>query len=324
MHEDQIASGQLEPAPPVIRERRVSELRNNAAVIWSIADSLRGPYKRSEYGHVILPLTLMRHLDQAMEGTKDAVVAEAAKRRAAGYENPERCCVRSPDGRSSTSQPCASRSCPTTRSTSQRTSAPTSAGPSALAHFASGAHRDGSLAARATSSLPRTGSDDEQNDRDDDGNDEGGDGDRAGAHGVSESVGINWRPYSVSPIVSILLCDVERGADLGVLAGVRRGSPHGDERPSAGAPLDGHGLVAGVHCHDAGAWPGRAGHGHHGGEVDVGAEGGERGAPEADPRRLLPVAGRLVGLGDLVPRSLRLSAWTCLQLLPRPLSSSSQ
>jgi len=70
---------------------------------------------------------------------------------------------------------------------------------------ASGAHRDRSLAARATSSLPRTGSDDEQNDRDDDGNDEGGDGDRAGAHGVSEPVGINWRPYSVSPIVSILL-----------------------------------------------------------------------------------------------------------------------
>jgi len=77
--------------------------------------------------------------------------------------------------------------------------------PSALAHFASGAHRDRSLAARATSSLPRTGSDDEHNDHDDDGNDEGGDGDRAGVHGVSEPVGINWRPYSVSPIVWILL-----------------------------------------------------------------------------------------------------------------------
>ena len=63
----------------------------------------------------------------------------------------------------------------------------------------------GALAARATSSLPRTGSDDEQNDHDDDGNDEGGDGDRASAHGVSEPVGINWQPYSVSPIVSILL-----------------------------------------------------------------------------------------------------------------------
>ncbi len=68
---------------------RRAELRNHAAFIWSVADSLRGPYKRSEYGHVILPFTLMRRLDQAMEDTRDAVVAEAAKRRAAGYENPE-------------------------------------------------------------------------------------------------------------------------------------------------------------------------------------------------------------------------------------------
>jgi hypothetical protein len=60
----------------------------------------------------------------------------------------------------------------------------------------------GRLADRATSSLTRTGSDDEHNHHDDDDNDEGDDGDRAGAHGVSEPVGINWRPYSVSPIVS--------------------------------------------------------------------------------------------------------------------------
>lgn len=43
-----------------------------------------------------------------------------------------------------------------------------------------------------TSSLPRTGSDDEQNHHDDDSNDEGEDGDRAGAHGASEPVRINW------------------------------------------------------------------------------------------------------------------------------------
>jgi type I restriction enzyme M protein len=62
-------------------QRRTEELRNYAGLIWSIADSLRGPYKRSEYGHVILPLTLMRRLDQAMEDSKDAVVAEAERRR---------------------------------------------------------------------------------------------------------------------------------------------------------------------------------------------------------------------------------------------------
>lgn len=70
-------------------ESRRSELRNHAGLIWSIADSLRGPYKRSEYGHVILPLTLMRRLDQAMEDTKDKVVAEGEKRRAQGIEKVE-------------------------------------------------------------------------------------------------------------------------------------------------------------------------------------------------------------------------------------------
>jgi type I restriction enzyme M protein len=67
----------------------MTELRNHAAVIWAIADTLRGPYMRSEYGHVILPLTLMRRLDQAMEDTKHAVVAEAKSRRGSGFENVE-------------------------------------------------------------------------------------------------------------------------------------------------------------------------------------------------------------------------------------------
>ena len=44
----------------------------------------------------------------------------------------------------------------------------------------------------------RTGSEDEQDHRDDDGKDESSDSDRAGVHGVSEPVGINLRPYSVS------------------------------------------------------------------------------------------------------------------------------
>lgn len=72
-----------------VPESRRVQLRNHAAVIWSIADTLRGPYKRSEYGHVILPLTLMRRLDQAMEDTKDAVVAESERRHEEGIENVE-------------------------------------------------------------------------------------------------------------------------------------------------------------------------------------------------------------------------------------------
>ena len=44
-----------------------------AADIWSVADLLRGDYKRHEYGQVILPLTLLRRLDAVMEPTRDAV-----------------------------------------------------------------------------------------------------------------------------------------------------------------------------------------------------------------------------------------------------------
>ena len=36
---------------------RGETIRNHAAFIWSVADLLRGDYKQSEYGKVILPLT---------------------------------------------------------------------------------------------------------------------------------------------------------------------------------------------------------------------------------------------------------------------------
>jgi type I restriction enzyme M protein len=38
-------------------------VRNHAAFIWSVADKLRGVYKQSEYGRVILPLVVLRRLD---------------------------------------------------------------------------------------------------------------------------------------------------------------------------------------------------------------------------------------------------------------------
>jgi len=44
-----------------------------AADIWSVADLLRGDYKRHEYGQVILPLTLLRRLDAVMAPTREAV-----------------------------------------------------------------------------------------------------------------------------------------------------------------------------------------------------------------------------------------------------------
>ena len=49
-------------------------IKNHAAFIWSVADLLRGDYKQSEYGKVILPLTVIRRLDCVLEPTKDAVL----------------------------------------------------------------------------------------------------------------------------------------------------------------------------------------------------------------------------------------------------------
>jgi type I restriction enzyme M protein len=44
-----------------------------ASDIWSVADLLRGDYKRHEYGQVILPFTLLRRLDAVMAPTREAV-----------------------------------------------------------------------------------------------------------------------------------------------------------------------------------------------------------------------------------------------------------
>ncbi len=57
---------------------------NLSSFIWSVADLLRGDYKQSEYGKIILPFTVLRRLDCVLEGTKEAVLKELVKRSAAG------------------------------------------------------------------------------------------------------------------------------------------------------------------------------------------------------------------------------------------------
>jgi type I restriction enzyme M protein len=55
-----------------------------SSFIWSVADLLRGDYKQSEYGKVILPFTVLRRLDCVLEPTKPAVLAEHAARKKQG------------------------------------------------------------------------------------------------------------------------------------------------------------------------------------------------------------------------------------------------
>ena len=48
-----------------------------AAFLWSIADLLRGDFKQSQYGRIILPFTLLRRMECVLEPTKDAVISQS-------------------------------------------------------------------------------------------------------------------------------------------------------------------------------------------------------------------------------------------------------
>ena len=75
------------PAPPSLPATKPAD-QSLSAFIWSVADLLRGDYKQSEYGKVILPFTVLRRLDCVLDGTKAAVLSEKAVREKAGL-NPE-------------------------------------------------------------------------------------------------------------------------------------------------------------------------------------------------------------------------------------------
>lgn len=52
---------------------------NLAAYIWSLADLLRGDFKQSQYGRIILPFTLLRRLEGVLEDSKESVLAQVEK-----------------------------------------------------------------------------------------------------------------------------------------------------------------------------------------------------------------------------------------------------
>jgi len=54
-----------------------TDIQNLGGFVWSIAEILRGDFKQSEYGKVILPFVVLRRLDCILEGSKDAVLNAA-------------------------------------------------------------------------------------------------------------------------------------------------------------------------------------------------------------------------------------------------------
>ena len=52
----------------------IDRFNEKVSFIWSVADLLRGPYRPSQYGQVMLPMTVLRRLDCVLEPTKDKVL----------------------------------------------------------------------------------------------------------------------------------------------------------------------------------------------------------------------------------------------------------
>jgi type I restriction enzyme M protein len=52
----------------------MKNFKEKADLIWKVADLLRGDYKQSDYGKVILPMTVLRRLDCILKPTKDKVL----------------------------------------------------------------------------------------------------------------------------------------------------------------------------------------------------------------------------------------------------------
>ena len=48
----------------------MTDFRAKASLIWEVANLLRGGYKQSDYGKVILPLTVLRRLDCVLQPTR--------------------------------------------------------------------------------------------------------------------------------------------------------------------------------------------------------------------------------------------------------------
>lgn len=65
----------------------MTNIKESANFLWSIADLLRGDYKQSDYGKVILPLTVLRRLDCVLDATKDEVLKKFEQTKSMNVQN---------------------------------------------------------------------------------------------------------------------------------------------------------------------------------------------------------------------------------------------
>ncbi|MDM1714900.1 SAM-dependent DNA methyltransferase [Pseudomonas sp. 165] len=60
--------------------------QNLADFIWNVADVLRGDFKQSEFGRIILPFTVLRRLECVLEPTRDKVRSQYEAMKASGVD----------------------------------------------------------------------------------------------------------------------------------------------------------------------------------------------------------------------------------------------
>ena len=69
----------MPPQQDIASQKHGPQTQSLASFVWAIAEILRGDFKQSEYGKVILPFVVMRRLDCILEASKDAVLKAAKK-----------------------------------------------------------------------------------------------------------------------------------------------------------------------------------------------------------------------------------------------------
>lgn len=76
-----------------IQKQTNTNIQEKANLIWNIATHLAGNYKPHEYGKVILPMTVIKRFDEALEDTKALVVQKAKELNDKGIEGPARTAI---------------------------------------------------------------------------------------------------------------------------------------------------------------------------------------------------------------------------------------
>ena len=66
----------MNTSPDLFWDDNPVDITSEANFIWGIANKLRGSYMPDHYGDVIIPMTILRRFECALEKTKDAVVAQ--------------------------------------------------------------------------------------------------------------------------------------------------------------------------------------------------------------------------------------------------------